>query len=293
MDTQKKAYLHALTAIVAWSTVASAFKITLRYLDHSALLFFSSLTSLLFFSILMLVSRGGRSLIVELKKGATPRSFFLGFLNPFLYYLVLFKAYSLLPASRAMPLNYTWPIVLVLFSALFLGQRISLNSILAILISFLGVFLIASGRGENSPRTANIFGVFLALSSAFIWALYWTLNLKSKKEPALRLFLNFVYGFPFVAAYYFLAGHQLKSSAGLLGAVYVGLFEMGFTFLMWLKALRYSRTTAPVNNMVYLVPFLSLLFIHLVVGENIPASTLLGVFLIVGGIALQQRSERM
>jgi len=292
MDTQKKAYLYALTAIVAWSTVASAFKITLRYLDHSALLFFSSLTSLLFLSTLLLVTRGSRFLIEELRRGSTPRSFFLGFLNPFLYYLVLFKAYSLLPASRAMPLNYTWPIVLVLFSAIFLGQKISLKSILAILISFMGVCLIASGRGESFPQTLNIFGVFLALSSAVIWALYWILNLKSKKEPALRLFLNFVYGFPFVAAYYFLAGHQLKSSAGLLGAVYVGLFEMGFTFLMWLQALRYSRTTAPVSNMVYLVPFLSLLFIHLVVGEKIPASTILGVLLIVGGIIFQKKSER-
>ena len=34
-----------------------------------------------------------------------------GFLNPFLYYIILFKAYSLLPAQEALSLNYTWPLV--------------------------------------------------------------------------------------------------------------------------------------------------------------------------------------
>ena len=292
MDTQRKAYLYGLIAIVAWSTVASAFKITLRFLDYSALLFFSSLTSLVFLSFVLSAAKGFRFLVGEMKRGATPLSFLLGFLNPFLYYLVLFKAYSLLPAREAMPLNYTWPIVLVLFSALLLGQKISIKSILAIIISFLGVILIASGKSENAPQNSNVFGVFLALWSAIIWALYWTLNVKSKKEPVLRLFLNFVYGFPFVAAYYFARGHSIKSPSGLLGALYVGIFEMGFTFLMWLQALRHSRSTALVSNLVYLVPFLSLLLIHLVVGENIPASTVLGVLLIVGGIILQQGTKR-
>ena len=31
-----------------------------------------------------------------------------GLLNPCLYYLVLFKAYELLPAQQAQALNYSW-----------------------------------------------------------------------------------------------------------------------------------------------------------------------------------------
>ncbi|NJK98814.1 MAG: EamA family transporter, partial [Bacteroidales bacterium] len=48
----------------------------------------------------------------------------LGFLNPLLYYLVLFKAYSLLPAQIAQPLNYTWPLILVILSIIFLSKNI-------------------------------------------------------------------------------------------------------------------------------------------------------------------------
>jgi drug/metabolite transporter (DMT)-like permease len=75
---------------------------------------------------------------------------------------------------------------------------------------------------------------------------------------------------------------------GLVGGLYVGLFEMGITFLAWLKALKGAKTTAHVVNLIYLVPFLSLLVIALVVGETIRLSTIVGLILIVTGIALQK-----
>ena len=56
-----------------------------------------------------------------------------------------------------------------------------------------------------------------------------------------------------------LGGDRGVCLAGLLGGVYIGLFEMGITFLVWLKALKNAKTTAHVVNLIYLVPFLSLL----------------------------------
>ncbi|HPY52190.1 MAG TPA: EamA family transporter, partial [Sedimentisphaerales bacterium] len=76
---------------------------------------------------------------------------------------------------------------------------------------------------------------------------------------------------------------------GLIGGVYIGLFEMGITFLAWLKALKLARTTAHVVNLIYLVPFLSLLVIALVLDEQILPATLVGLVLIIAGIVLQKR----
>ena len=64
---------------------------------------------------------------------------------------------------------------------------------------------------------------------------------------------------------------------------------MGITYILWLKALSLSRTTAQVGNLIYLSPFLSLFFIRIVVGEPIAASTVLGLALIVTGIVAQRR----
>ena len=63
---------------------------------------------------------------------------------------------------------------------------------------------------------------------------------------------------------------------------------MGITFVLWLKALQLSKTTAQVSNLVYAAPFLSLFFIHFIVGEEIRLSTVVGLILIISGVVIQQ-----
>jgi len=43
---QKKATLYGLTAVLAWSTAATAFKLALRHLDHYKLLLLANVFSL-------------------------------------------------------------------------------------------------------------------------------------------------------------------------------------------------------------------------------------------------------
>jgi drug/metabolite transporter (DMT)-like permease len=286
------AYVYALATVVFWGTAASAFKISLRSMDVTSLLLIASATSATVFFVYVLAS--GK---LALLRTFTQRDWFwsagLGLLNPFLYYLVIFKAYSLLPAQEAQPINFVWPLTLVLLSIPLLGQRIKLASILAILISFSGVVVIAT-RPERpadilSFRFSNGLGVALALGSTVVWALYWVLNTKDRQDEAIRLFVNFLFACVYIVVLMLALGRfQFGNWQGLLGGVYIGLFEMGVTFLLWLKALRNARSTAHVVNLIYLVPFLSLLMIALVLGEQIRPATLVGLILIVAGIVLQK-----
>jgi drug/metabolite transporter (DMT)-like permease len=102
--------------------------------------------------------------------------------------------------------------------------------------------------------------------------------------------LNFAVGFLLILIY-FLIFSDLKFPElyGIIGSVYIGLFEMGITFVLWLHALKYAETTAHVNNLIYLTPFLSLIFINFVVGEKILFSTFIGLIFIVFGIVLQKK----
>jgi drug/metabolite transporter (DMT)-like permease len=293
MEKQRLAYLYAVTAVFFWSTVASAFKVSLRYLDFLQLLFFSTIASIVILFVILVV-QNKLSLLKQNSPKDYLRSAMLGFLNPFLYYVVLLKAYSLLPAQEAQPLNYTWSIVLVLLSIPLLGQRIKLKSILAILISYLGV-LIISTRGDLTGLTfSNPTGVVLALGSSVIWALFWIYNIRDKRDETARLFLNSCFGFVFISIVMLASSRMVFPEVeGLLGATYVGFFEMGITFVFWLKALRLSRTTAQVSNLIYLSPFLSLVLIYLIVGETIMLSTIIGLVFIVAGIIIQQRLGRI
>ena len=288
MTNQAKATVLALTTVLIWSTVASAFKLSLRVLSVAELLFFSSLCSLAVLG-LVVVLQGRLKVLLSLSKRDVCTSIGLGFLNPFAYYFILLWAYDLLPAQEAQPLNYTWAITLSLLSIPLLKQPLRPVDLVALLVSYSGVYVISTRGDLFSLEFSNPLGVGLALGSTIIWALYWILNTKDTLDPACRLFLNFVFGTLFVGAAMGLAqGYSLPPVKGLLGALYVGILEMGITFVLWSTALKLSRSAAQVSIFIYLSPFLSLVFIHFLVGETILPSTFVGLFLIVLGIGLQQ-----
>lgn len=291
MDRQGRAYLHAIAAVLIWSTVASAFKLTLRAMTPVQLLFYSSAVST---SVLIgvLAAQGRLRTLFGCARRDYARSAALGLLNPFLYYIVLFRAYDLLPAQEAQPLNYTWAVVLALLSIPLLGQRIGARSLAAVAVSYLGVLVIATRGDPLGLRFADPEGVSLALGSTVIWALFWILNLRDRRDAVLNLSLVFAFGLVPVAALTAATdGFAVREPIGLAGAVYVGVLEMGFTFVLWLRALALSRDTARVGILIFLSPFISLVLIHHLVGETILASSVVGLVLIVGGILLQKAEE--
>jgi len=287
---QRRAYLLAIAAVLLWSTVASAFKISLRHMTPLQLLLGAGLTAAV--SLFIIIAFMGRiHELRELSSRDILRSLGLGFLNPFFYYLVLFQAYSLLPAQQAQPLNMTWGVVLALLSVPFLGQRLSLRSLGALLLAFFGVIVISTEGRIASLHFSEPLGVALALASSVLWALYWIVNTRDRLDPLIRLFLNFSFGFLFTALWWLLQGAPLPSgTSAWAGAVYVGLFEMGITFFLWLQAMRMSRSTARISILVFIAPFISLVLIHFLVGERILPASVIGLILIVAGI-LWQRGE--
>lgn len=288
MKRQTKAYVFALIAILFWSTMSSAFKITLRYIDFPFMLLIASFSSVLVFFLILLFQKK-IILLRKLKFKDVLHSAFIGFLNPFLYYFVLFKAYTLLMAQEAGTLNYVWPIVLVLLSIPILKQKIGLKSIIAIFVSFFGIIIISTQGRLLSLEFTNIYGVLLALGSALFWALFWLLNLKDKREEVSKLFLNFTFGFIYILiTTFFVSDFSMPETKGIIGSVYIGIFEMGITYILWLKALKYSTNTAKVSNLVFLSPFIALIIIRLTVGEEILFSTFVGLIFIVSGIILQR-----
>ena len=288
MHNEKKASLYGLITVLLWSTVASAFKLSLRYLDHCQLLFYSSIVSILVLASILAL-KGKIPLLFSCSRKQYLRSLVLGILNPFVYYLVLFKAYDLLPAQEAQPLNYTWAITLALLSVPLLKQRIRLINFFALLVSYSGVVMISTHGDIFGFRFSNPLGVALALGSTVIWSLYWIYNIKDNRDPVAGLLLNFLFGMPFVFAFTLLFSNlQIPNIYGFLGAAYVGVFEMGITFVLWLSALRLSRNSARLGNLIFISPFLSFIFIHFLVGERILPSTLTGLVLIVAGVVIQQ-----
>jgi drug/metabolite transporter (DMT)-like permease len=293
MDKTRQSYIYALLAILFWSTVPTAFKITLGELDILTMLTIASITSTLVF--LIVVVAGKKTHLLRQTTGKElVNSAILGFLNPFLYYLILLKAYQLLPAQVAQPLNMIWPIILVFLSVPILRQKIEKKSYIALVISFIGVYVISSQGRLFKTGQSDLTGILLATGSSVFWAFYFILNVKDRRDEGVKLLLNFIFGSIFlIAAMIIRSKWQSEySSRGIAASVYIGIFEMGITFFFWLKALQMASTTAKVSNLVYLAPFLSLIFIHYILHEPVYYTTPVGLVFIITGIFIQNKRSK-
>lgn len=289
MKEDTKAIIYACIAVLSWSTVATSFKIALMHLTHYEMLLIASCTTLVIFTLLMTFQRKWK-LVAELSPRQWGLFAFLGLLNPVAYYLVLFKAYALLPAQVAQPINYAWPIVLLVLLALFAHQPIPPKKYIGMFLSLGGVALISIGSGNISDTGISTTGLLLAALSAILWASYWIVNnkLKDKVDGSVTLFMSFLFGTCYLLAGMCGTDVNISTLPGILSGMYVGCFEMGLPFLFFGLAIRKTSNPALINQLCYLSPFLSLFLIAIVLNEQIVATTYAGLALIVSGIIFNQ-----
>jgi hypothetical protein len=86
VKNQRLSYIYAAIAVFFWSTVATAFKISLSYVSSFTLLFYASLFSTIILFFVLVFSKDRK--IFSRKQ--ILYSAFLGFINPFAYYLILY-----------------------------------------------------------------------------------------------------------------------------------------------------------------------------------------------------------
>lgn len=290
MKNHTKSYIYAGFAILAWSSVSTAFKLALVHLSPVGLLLLSSIVATAFLALYNAVVQQDsfRSFSRNIY-----RSIPAGFLNPYLYYVILFTAYSRLRAQEAQSLNYTWALVLPLFSMILCGERFRRKDLVALLISFTGVLLISTKGRILSLDFSDPIGTSLALGSSIIWALYWIVSLKDTRTNTVKLFYNFYVGTLFIMLHVIIGRISLFHADFILGpalllAVWIGIFEMGLTFILWLKALQLTKNTAAISNLIFLSPFLSMFLISGILKESIHMATIIGLVLIVGSNLLQK-----
>lgn len=290
-DTDRRAVKLGLGAVMLWSTVATAFSLSLQYLTPLQLVTLATVISWCFFAI-RLSAPERRSALRVTSSRARATGLLLGWLNPGLYYLVLFAAYDRLPAQEAMAINYSWGITLALLAAPLLRQHLSAGALLAACISYGGILVIATRGAPLSLDFAQPLGVGLALLSTVLWSLYWVINTRLSLDPEVNLFLNFSGALPLLLALLWWSNTPFPTLwQGWAGGLYVGLFEMGIAFVLWMGAMKATTSTLRISSLIFLSPPLSLVLIRVIAGEPVKAYTLIGLVLILFGLWLQRRAE--
>ena len=286
MSRAGQSTFYGLWAVLLWATIATAFKIALRGLDVFQTVLIASFVAAAAL-VMILIVRGRWGLLLNQGRSGWVRSAITGLVVPLAYYLVLLAAYNRLSAQEAMTLNYLWPLILSVMAAFFLRQPLSIMTLLGLALGLLGVTVIATHGHPLNLSFSSPTGVALALGSTVIWAAFWISSLKDSRDEGVKLATNFLFGTLYAGVAWALFSRALpQATASTAAAVYIGFFEMGFTFLLWLTALRSAPRVAVITNLAFLTPFLSLVVIRVVLGEPLHASSLAGLVLIVSGIIL-------
>lgn len=295
MNRTKKnpaSYFYLSLCILCWALIPVASKKILAELDNYQMLFFSAILSTLILGAI-LITEGKTETLKQYSKRDYFRMGMLGFLGTFLYYVLLYRAFSLTTASEGFILAYTWPTLVVILAFFILKEALTLNKILALCISFLGIVVIVTHGQVSSFHFSNAAGDLLALSGAFIFAVFSILGKKYNFDKTISVFIYFVVSVFFAAlALLFFSSVKLPSMACWLWLMLNGLFINGVSYIFWFKALEYGETSM-VSNGLYLIPFLSLAYISLLLHERILASSIFGLLMIMIGLVIQSIGDRI
>ena len=96
----------------------------------------------------------------------------LGVGGLFGYHALFFLSLRLAPPAEAQLVNYLWPLLIVLFSALLPGERLKWHHVAGALIALAGTVVLFFGRGGIGFAQDYLPGFAAAFVAAFTWAIY-------------------------------------------------------------------------------------------------------------------------
>ena len=283
---QGRVYFYAISAVVIWSTTAALVKSLLTAIPTFEALFLSTFAASLFLLGVQLVRDGGRIFRTYDVRGYMSMAG-LGFLGLFLYSGLYYYGLSQLTSQEACLLNYLWPMMIVLFVALLLGERITLRTAVALLLSFSGVVVLTLG-GEGSAEGNGLLGTVACLLAALCYGLFCVLNKRRNIDQTVMMIM--AWG---VTAVCSLPVTLLTEEwvtpmwTQWIGLLWLGVFIDAVGYLWWAMALQEARDAATVANLAYAVPLLSLVVSAVTLGEEMSGAAVGALVLIMGGILLQ------
>ncbi len=281
-----RGYAYLSLCILLWASIPVASKKILLEMDYFQMLFFTSLFSFLTLLLINLLGGYWRSM-KNYGKRDYGNMIFLGFLGAYLYYILLYAAFSLTTAQEGFILAYTWPILVLILAFLILRERVTVRKIFAIILSFLGIIIVITRGDIGNVHFTNLTGDILALGGAFVFALFSILGKKNAYDRvvAALIYFSIALVLSFITMLLF-SSWRIPSTTTLLWLLYNGILVNGVTYIWWFKALDNLKTHV-VSTTLYLTPFISLLYISFLLPEPIMLTSLIGLVIIVIGILIQ------
>lgn len=184
----------------------------------------------------------------------------LGVVGLFGYHFAYFTALRNAPPVEAGLIAYLWPLLIVLFSALLPGEKLSGHHVLGGVLGLAGAALIVTGGGAVTFRSEYAFGYGMALVCAVVWSGYSVLSRRFASVPT-----DVVTGFCLVTAALAALAHVTLEETiwpstllQWLAVLGLGLGPVGLAFYVWDYGVKHGDIQV-LGASSYLAPLLSTL----------------------------------
>ena len=226
----------------------------------------------------------GESLIAPFRQSIPAWAIGVGGL--FGYHFLIFLALKISPPVQANLINYLWPLLIVLFSALLPGQTLRLRHVAGALVGFSGACLLVTGQSSLMPAPEHIPGYAAALAGALVWASYSIASSRLTSVPT-----DAIGAFCLVAAILSTAAHLLfetsvaPSTGEWIALVCLGLGPAGGAFFLWDWGLKRGHVRA-LGGLAYTAPLSSTALLIIFGPAVLTGAIAIAAILIIGGAIL-------
>lgn len=304
-----KAQYLAVTALIVsmiiWSVSGIAIKQALLVFPPFTMIVLRFVPSVLLMFLIGLICR--KSPLFGLQRlywRDLPFFLIAGFCQPFLYYLLETFAYDALNSPTiAETLLSTSPLLSPIFAAVLLRERVTKYNIIGILISTLGVFALTL-IGAKDYSIGSYWGILLAFAAVSAAVID---SIMMRKVPMRYSSLSFIFYAQLVSLLFFLPIWGWKEGTTALMAIewstietqtalgciaYLTIFASVIAFILFCYGLRKTSVTQA-NAFNNIRPAFTALWMFLIFGEYLPLGKWVGMILIIFGIFVCQKKEKI
>ena len=292
MTNKTKAVIYVLICIILWAMIPPVSKIAQSSLDNHQFLFWSSLISFVcLFSTAIFYKK-----VDQIKKYSKKEWFSviaLGLLGTYIYYLFLYLGYKEAKGLEVLVIQYTWPILIVVFSLFLLKEKLTLKKTIALGLGFLGVAVVLTKGDFSNVHIDNFAVIILVFLGASSFALFSVLSKKIHLEAigvTAMYFLSATVASLFSMLYF--SSFSLPTLNEWWPILLNGVLLNGFSYLLWINALKMTEASylAP---FVFITPVLSAVYLLVLFNEPVEFAYLFGLIcVVVAGIINSIKSKK-
>jgi len=292
MTSRKQLTTYLLMALLLflWGSFAAVSKWSMRDIDSWQMQFYMFAVAL-FTMLCMLPFSGRRKQLKSIPKTTLAKLCLYGLFS-YLYYAFYTASLKSIPASEASMLNYLFPVLIVLLAVIIEREKLTWPKMFLLGTGLAGTFLIVTSGSIAGFVLTNAAGDLLAVLGAFSWALFTVLGKRDRTPLFASIFVYVVVSFVCSAVSLFLFSEwTVPEPPVLAGIVWLSLSNIVFAYFIWFRILQMAPV-ALVSGMSYITPFVTLMFIFVLLGERVTLVQGAGFLLIMAGVLLYRRLER-